>query len=99
MCVQYSKVWVTWLPLAERWYNTTYQSAIQKTSFEVLYNQEPPLYLPYLPGESSHKGVDRSMQRREEMVKQVQLNLQKAQERMKQLADKGRSERVFQVRD
>ena len=94
MSVQNPKDWVNWLPMAEWWYNTTFQSAIQKTPFEVLYNQEPPLHLPYLPGESSHKGVDRTMQRREEMLRQVQHNLQKAQERMKQLADKGRSERV-----
>jgi len=70
-----------------------------ENSFKVLYNQEPPLHLPYLPRESRHKGVDRTMQRREEMVKQVQLNLQKAQERIKHLADKGRSEKVFQVGD
>ena len=39
------------------------------------------------------------MQRREQMIKRVQQNLQKAQIRMKQLADKNRSERVFQVGD
>ena len=33
------------------------------------------------------------------MLRQVHQNLQRAQERMKQLADKGRSDRVFQVRD
>jgi len=99
MSVQNPKGWVNWLPMAEWWYNTTYQSAIQKTPFEVLYNQEPPLHLPYVPGESTHKGVDRTMQRREEMLRQVQLHLQKAQERMKQLADKGRSDRVFQLGD
>ena len=65
----------------------------------MLYNQEPPLHLPYLPGESNHTEVDRTLQRREEMLKQVRQNLQKAQERMKQLADKGRFDRVFQVGD
>jgi len=33
MFVQNPKDWVNWLPLAEWWYNTTYQSAIQKTPF------------------------------------------------------------------
>ena len=75
MCMKNPKDWFRWLPMAEWWYNTTYYSTIQKTPFEVLYNQEPPLHLPYLPGESSHKEVDRTMQRREEMLRQIQQNL------------------------
>lgn len=85
--------------MVEWWYNTTFQSAIQRSPFEVLYNQEPPVHLPYLPGESSNKAVNRTLQRREEMLMQVHLNLQRAQERMKELADKGRSDRVFLVGD
>jgi len=99
LILQSPRAWVQWLPLAEWWYNTTYHSATQKTPFEVLYNQEPPIHLPYLPGESSHKEVDRALQRREAMLKQVRQNLLKAQDRMKQLADKGRTNRVFQVGD
>ena len=88
MCAQNPKEWCNWLPLAEWWYNTTYQSAIQLTPYEVLYNQSPPIHLPYLPGESTNTAVDRTMQRRELMIKSIQQNLQKAQNRMKQLADK-----------
>ena len=65
MCMQNPKDWAKGLPIAEWWYTTTFQSAIQKTPFEVLYNQEPPFHLPYLPRESSHKEVDRTIQRRE----------------------------------
>jgi len=72
------KAWVNWLPMAEWWYNTTYHTATQKTPFEVLYNQESPVHLPYLPGESSQEDVDRTLQRREEMLKQVRQNLLKA---------------------
>jgi len=55
--------------------------------------------LPYLPGESDHKEVDRTLQRREEMLQQVKQNLQKAEERMKIFVDKKRSDRVFQIGD
>jgi len=55
--------------------------------------------LPYLPGDSDHKEVDRTLQRREEMLRQAKKNLQKAQERMKIFADKKKSDRVFQVGD
>jgi hypothetical protein len=33
--------WKDWLPLAEYWYNTSYHSSLNKTSFEVLYGHEP----------------------------------------------------------
>ena len=71
LSLQSPRAWVQWLPLAEWWYNTTYHLATQKTPFEVLYNQEPPIHLPYLLGESSHKEVNRTLQRREAMLKQV----------------------------
>jgi hypothetical protein len=35
------KQWHKWLPLAEFWYNTSYQSAIGRTPFEVLYGHTP----------------------------------------------------------
>jgi len=61
--------------MAKWWYNTTYHSATQKTPFEILYNQDPPIHLPYLPGDSDHKEVERTLQRREEMLRQAKKNL------------------------
>lgn len=99
MCGNNPKDWSLWLPLAEWWYNTHYHTSSQFTPYEVVYNQPPPLYLPYLAGESSVEAVDRSMTRRREMIAQLKSNLVKAQNRMKVQADKNRSERVFQVGD
>lgn len=45
-------LWSKWLPLAEYWYNTTYHTATQLTTFEAVYCRPPPVHLPYLPGES-----------------------------------------------
>ena len=36
------KKWNHWLTMAKWWYNTSYHTAIQMTSFEVLYGQAPP---------------------------------------------------------
>lgn len=99
MCGERPKDWLMWLPLAEWWYNTTYHSATHLTPYEAVYNQPPPLHLPYLPGESSVEAVDRTMQRREAMIMTLKQQLAKAQQRMKVQADKGRSERVFQIGD
>lgn len=99
MCGEQPKSWHAWLPLAEWWYNTHFHSATQLTPYEVVYGQPPPLHLPYLPGDSDVEAVDRSLQKREEMIAVLRFHLMRAQTRMKQQADKGRSDRVFQEGD
>lgn len=89
--------WVNWLPLAEWWYNTSYHTAIQTTPYAVVYGQAPPTHLPYLPGASQVEAVDRSLRTREAALKLVKFHLHRAQNRMKQQADKRRSDRNFEV--
>ena len=89
--------WVNWLPLAEWWYNTSYHTAIQTTPYAVVYGQAPPTYLPYLPGALQVEAVDRSLRTREAALKLVKFHLHRAQNRMKQQADKRRSDRNFEV--
>lgn len=84
-----------WLPLAEWWYNTHFHTSTQKTPYEVVYNQPPPLHLSYLAGKSINREVDRSLQRREEMISNLKSQLQKAHARMKFYSDKHISDRVF----
>lgn len=91
--------WSKWLPLAEWWYNTTFHSSIKCTPYEVVYGQPPPVHLPYLPGESSSAVVDRSLQKREDLIAMLKFHLLRAQNRMKQYADSHRSQRMFQVGD
>ncbi|KAK9664024.1 hypothetical protein RND81_14G014700 [Saponaria officinalis] len=99
MCGESPREWSLWLPLAEWWFNTHFCTATGFTPYEVIYNQPPPLYLPYLPGESDVVAVDRSLQKRELMISTLRHNLSKAQARMKQLADEHRAEREFEVGD
>jgi hypothetical protein len=37
------KKWISWLPLAEYWYNTNYHTSLKSTPFEALYGYAPPL--------------------------------------------------------
>ena len=87
------------MPMAEWWYNTHFHTATQATPYEVVYCQKPPTHLPYLPGESPNVVVDRSMQKREEILKILRANLERAQHRMKMQADKRRSERQLVLGD
>ncbi|WVZ88557.1 hypothetical protein U9M48_035065 [Paspalum notatum var. saurae] len=90
--------WSDWLPLAEYWYNTSYHSAINCSPFEALYGHSPRHY----GISSAHIPVPELsswMQERELMNRVLQQQLLRAKERMKRQADKGHSERAFQVGD
>lgn len=93
------QMWSKWLPLAEYWYNTTYHSAALTTPFEIVYGQQPPVHLPYLPGETNVQVVAKCLQEREDMLLILKFHLLRAQHRMKQMADQRRSERKFEVGD
>ncbi|CAI8608688.1 unnamed protein product [Vicia faba] len=41
-----------WVPWAEFWYNTTFQTPIGKTPFEVVYVRQPPSLLRFLSNET-----------------------------------------------
>lgn len=91
------KDWVEWLLLAQWWYNTNLHSAINTSPYEVMFGQQPPLHVPYVPGDSTVVAVDRSLAAREEVLGGIKEQLAKAKNRMKQLTDKNRSEREFEL--
>ncbi|XP_074278160.1 uncharacterized protein LOC141601756 [Silene latifolia] len=80
-------------------YNTNFHIATHLTPYEIVYNQPPPVYLPYFPGETKVEAVDRSLQWREAVIQSLKYHLKKAQDRMKSLADRGRTDRRFDSGD
>ncbi|GKF69151.1 retrotransposable element Tf2 [Tanacetum coccineum] len=89
--------WVSWLPLAEFWYNTSKHSSIKVSPYEAVYGQTPPLHNPYVAGESVVESVDRSLQARENAIEMLKFHIKRSQDRMKKYADLKRSEREFKV--
>ena len=65
----------------------------------MVYGQPAPVHMPYLPGDSKVASVDRSLQAREAAIKLLKFYLERARHRMKQQADKKRSDRQFMVGD
>jgi hypothetical protein len=89
------KAWVTFLPLAEYWYNSSYQSAIKMTPFEALYGRSPPQLRSYCPGTTAVAALDDTLTQHHQILKVVKDNLQRAQMRMRSQANSHRQEREF----
>ncbi|GKA38754.1 ty3-gypsy retrotransposon protein [Tanacetum coccineum] len=87
------KEWTKWLPLAEFWYNTKFHTSANTTPFEIVYGQTPPQYVTYEVGECNVEAVDRTLVARDQAIKLLQFYLQRAQDRMKTMADKQHSVR------
>ncbi|KAJ1269984.1 hypothetical protein BS78_06G020100 [Paspalum vaginatum] len=91
--------WSHWISLAEYWYNNSPHSAINWSPFEALYG-----YVPRHFGISVDDAIQVSdlsdwLHERHLMTDVVKLHLARAKNRMKQQADKHRSECVFQCND
>jgi hypothetical protein len=89
--------WLSWLPLAEFWYNTNSHSALGTSPFEVLYGHKPVHFGLDASGQCAVPDLQIMLEERQLMLQQIQLHLQRAQQRMKKQADKGRTDRVLTV--
>ncbi|GJU63127.1 putative nucleotidyltransferase, ribonuclease H [Tanacetum coccineum] len=96
MAMERPHTWVKWVALAEWWYNTTFHSSIGKSPFEAFYGFPLPLHIPYIPKDAIEREVNEFLLDREAAVKLLKQSLQKAQNRMKQQADKHRTDREFE---
>lgn len=90
--------WSTFIPWAEYSYNTGYHTSTGTTPFTVVYGREPPLF-PYVTGETKNAELEHQLFDRDDMLKLLRQNLQKAQDRMKNQANLKRRELTFQVGD
>ena len=91
--------WVNWLAMAEWAYNTSEHSSTGFTPFELVYGRVPPPLLPYEPGTTVVQAVENELRDREHILALAQENLQETQLRMKNFADKKRTEREYEIGD
>ena len=93
------KQWSRWVHWAEYWYNTSFQTASKLTPFQVVYNRLPPSILKFLLGETAVEAVAQELEERDEILRQLRYNLERAQHRMKKQADAKRRDYSFNVGD
>lgn len=99
MTFQEPQRWLSWLSLAQYWYNTSFHTSLKMSPFQALYGYLPPQVSELsVPGHIASDAAT-TLFDKETILKQLKKNLQDAQVRMKMYADKNRSDREFQVGD
>lgn len=76
--------WLQWLPWAKYCFNTSYQSALRATPFEVVYGQPPPTLLSYTSGASKVVAIDQQLRDRDAFLADIRDCLLLAQDVMKE---------------
>ncbi|KAI3742688.1 hypothetical protein L1987_60381 [Smallanthus sonchifolius] len=95
----YPHKWLHFLPWAEFWYNTSYQTSSQMTPFEILYGRKPPTLTRYLRDSTTNTTLEEQFLERDNVLTLLKTNLLKAQSRMKLAADKHRKDVHFLIDD
>lgn len=91
--------WESWLPLVEYWYNTSYHNTIKMSPFKALYGYSHPVLVPYHKGDSKIEAVDVMLREREVMNRVLKQQIEMAQNKMKLMTDKKRSDWEFNIGD
>jgi hypothetical protein len=93
------KKWRTWLPMAEFWYNSSFHTSLGCSPFKALYGVEPNFgAMPNL-GTVEDEALGNVPAERQAYLDLLREHLLRAQVRMKNQADKHRSDRQFVVGD
>ncbi|XP_062093441.1 uncharacterized protein LOC133799440 [Humulus lupulus] len=94
---EYPKQWSKFLSWAEYHYNTSHHSAIGMTPFQAVYGRTPPSIPAYTRGATTIQAVEADLLKQDEILHHLKHNLQRAQQRMQQQANKKRRDIEFQV--
>ena len=85
---QKPSTWGHFLIWAEWSYNTSIHSTTGMTPCEITFGKQPPSLLQYLEGNSNVEAVDEWLTQREKIFASLAKKLAKAQQRMKEIANK-----------
>ena len=99
MIFQEPKKWMSWLSLAEFWYNSSFHTALNMTPFQALYGFAPPQISELsVPGPPELEAAE-FLQAKQNMLETLKHNLAQASARMKKFADRNRTERTLEIGD
>ena len=82
------KLWYKALTWAELWYNSSYHTGSGMSTFEVVYGRPRPSIVKYEVNSANPPQVQEMLRDKDQILQQLKINLDKAQNRMKNQADK-----------
>jgi hypothetical protein len=91
--------WKDWLPLAELWYNSSHHSSIGCSPFKALYGCEADLGVVPVITDDTPEDVRLVITNKELHLVALKHHMTRAQNRMKQYADRKRTDHTFAVGD
>jgi hypothetical protein len=81
------KSWLQWLSWAEYCYNTSYQTTLKATPFQVIYGCEPLPLIPFQPRATQVAAVEHQLRDRDIFLSEIKDRLLQAQTIMKTVHD------------
>lgn len=99
LCYENPKNWLSMLPWAEFWYNTSHHSSIRMSPFKALYGREPPAMVRYELSLQDEPSLQEMLLNRDKLLDQLKSNMAKSQQFMKIYADKNRRQLEFEKGD
>ncbi|XP_061376328.1 uncharacterized protein LOC133318356 [Gastrolobium bilobum] len=98
-CYEQPRTWCSFLCWAQYHYNSATHSSIGMSPYQAVFGK-PPIMIPFYPrGMIKLEAIDTMLQQRNDILVQLKVQLQRAQNRMKIQFDKHHKERSFNVGD
>jgi len=100
-CFSYAnlKKWVSFLPWAQLWYNTSFHHSLGMTPSQAVFGRLPPSIIRYKLQPSDPLSLQENLKAWDQLLTQLRHHLFKSQNYMKQQADKHRRDVQLQVGD
>ncbi|KAL8137465.1 hypothetical protein V2J09_003466 [Rumex salicifolius] len=95
LCIRAAKVVAKWIPWAEYWYNSNFQGAIERTTFESVYARLPSMIHQFLHGDFIIAMIVEGFWNRDEVLRKLMFNLKRAQKWMSVATNKKRRDVEF----
>ena len=91
--------WLRWLPWTEFVYNSSFQTALSATPFEVVYGRQPLSMASYQPGVARVTALDKQLQDRDVFLQEIRERLLHVQDHMKQYYDQAHRDMKLEIGD